>query len=70
MIDDSTGIEDAAGIDDGDQDPPHFKSNERRRAHRASAIPPNPNADTAYGPVRGSDPAHPQSSSTAGQESR
>lgn len=40
----------------------HFPTRERNRNNPDSALPPNPNADTAYGPVRGQDPAHPDAS--------
>jgi hypothetical protein len=42
---------------------PHHQVHERERArHDGRSLPPNPQADTAYGPVRGADPANPESS--------
>ncbi|MCU1401608.1 MAG: hypothetical protein JWN62_4717 [Acidimicrobiales bacterium] len=48
-----------------DPEEPHYKIDERERAeHDLRSLPPNPHADTAYGPVRGSDPANPETSAT------
>ena len=43
--------------------PRHLPTDERNRDNPESAIPRNPDADTAYGAVRGLDPAHPDASS-------
>ena len=42
--------------------PRHYPIDERSASDPDNPLPPNPNADTAYGPVRGVDPAHPDSS--------
>jgi hypothetical protein len=42
--------------------PRHYPVDERAAPDPDNPLPPNPNADTAYGPVRSIDPAHPDSS--------